>query len=120
MSTIRLKINISHLELQQIEQNHQILLTKISLDDMKLIQDAVFDDLTDKDGAPKIGDLLVSIFDIDHLKTKGRFRITFNINRQFCCSDISSCKSDYIDFNFTYVNNEFEVIGSFMNWDMDN
>ncbi|UIR57780.1 hypothetical protein LZQ00_08130 [Sphingobacterium sp. SRCM116780] len=120
MSTIRLKINISNIELQEIEQNHQILLTKMSLDDMKQIQDTVFDSLTDKDGAPQVGDLFVSIFDMDNLKTKGRFRLTFNINRQFCCSDINSCKSDYIDLNFTYVNDQFEAVGSFMNWDMDN
>ncbi|AIM36756.1 hypothetical protein KO02_08645 [Sphingobacterium sp. ML3W] len=120
MSTIKLNIAITDTEVKEVEQNFALLLDKITAEDRKKIQELVFDSLADKDGAPQIGDLTITNFTFNENQKKGQFRITFNIDRQFCCSDTSSCQSDYMDFDFTYASNTLAAVGHFMSWDMDN
>ncbi|MNL03638.1 hypothetical protein D3C87_1241790 [compost metagenome] len=120
MSTIKLNIKVSEKEWVEINHNSTLLINNITLDDRKQLQEVVFDNLSDKDGAPLIDDLTVAKFTIDEKKTNGKFRINFNINRQFCCSDTSSCQSDYIDFTFTYRPNFISALGDFVNWNIEN
>lgn len=120
MSTITLNIPVTETVIQEIKQNFTLLLDNITAEDHKQFQEVVFDSLSDKDGAPQIGDLTISIFTFDDIQKKGRFRISFNIDRQFCCSDTTSCQSDYVDFDFTYASGNIVAIGNFMNWDIDN
>lgn len=120
MSTITLNIPITDTALQQIKQNFTLLLDQITAEDRKQLQEAVFDSLSDKDGAPQIGDLSVSSFTFNDIEKKGKFRISFNIDRQFCCSDTTSCQSDYVDFDFSYTYGNIVATGNFMNWDIDN
>lgn len=120
MSTIKLTILVTETALLEISQNFALLLHNITTEDHKQLQQAVFDSLSDKDGAPQIGDLSVTKFTFDAEKASGQFRIVFNIKRQFCCSDISSCQSDYIDFKFTYQPNILNATGNFVNWNIEN
>lgn len=120
MSTIKLNIKVSEKEWLEINHNFTLLVNKITVDDRRKLQEVVFDNLSDKDGAPQIDDLIIEKFTIDEKKTHGKFRINFNINRQFCCSDTSACQSDYIDFTFTYRPNFINAIGDFVNWNIEN
>lgn len=120
MSTITLNISVTDTVIQEIKQNFSLLLDKITDKDRKQFQEVVFDSLSDKDGAPQIGDLTISSFNFDDIEKKGRFRISFNIDRQFCCSDTTSCQSDYVDFDFTYISGNVVAVGSFMSWDLNN
>ena len=120
MSTIKLNIKVSEKEWVEINHNFTLLVNKITVDDRRKLQEVVFDNLSDKDGAPQIDDLIIEKFTIDEKKTRGKFRINFSINRQFCCSDTSSGQSDYIDFTFTYRPNFINAIGDFVNWNIEN
>ena len=120
MSTIKLNISVTETALQEIKENFALLLDKITADDRKQLQEVVFDSLSDKDGAPQVGDLAISSFTFEDIEKKGKFRITFHIDRQFCCSDTSSCQSDYIDFDFTYASDNLVAVGHFINWNIDN
>ncbi|MEN5194922.1 hypothetical protein [Sphingobacterium faecium] len=120
MSTIKLNIKVSEKEWVEINHNFTLLVNKITVDDRRKLQEVVFDNLSDKDGAPQIDDLIIEKFTIDEKKTRGKFRINFSINRQFCCSDTISCQSDYIDFTFTYRPNFINAIGDFVNWNIEN
>jgi len=120
MSTIQLNIPISASELKEVEQNSASLLEKITVNDRNQVQEKIFDSLSDKDGAPQVGDLAITKFSFDDNQKKGKFRLTFHIDRQFCCSDTTSCQSDYIDFDFTYASTELKAVGHFISWDIDN
>lgn len=120
MSTVKLNISITDTALKEVTHNFALLLEKITATDRKQLQEIVFDSLSDKDGAPQIGDLAISSFTLDATENKGKFRITFHIDRQFCCSDTTSCQSDYIDFDFTYAADVVTATGHFMSWNIDN
>jgi hypothetical protein len=120
MSTITLNIPVIEKVLPEIKRNPTLILDNITAEDRQLLQEVVFDSLSDKDGAPQIGDINISSFTFDNIEKKGRFRISFNIDRQFCCSDTTSCQSDYIDFDFSYASGNISATGHFINWDIDN
>ncbi|PRD56236.1 hypothetical protein [Sphingobacterium gobiense] len=78
----------------------------------------VFDNLEDKDGAPEVDDLAVSIFKYSEHDKGGYFRLNFYINRRFCCSDIESSRQDYIDFHFSYINETLKASANYFNWNL--
>lgn len=80
------------------------------------IDDHVVSQLEDKDGAPTLIDFSVSNIVFDPTVSKGSFRVHFKISRQFCCSDIASCQTDYIDFRFTKEGKTLNITGSYILW----
>jgi len=80
------------------------------------INDYVIEQLEDKDGAPHLSDFSISELTFDTNSTEGSFRLHFKIDRQFCCSDLSSCQMDYIDFKFNKSNDSITLTGSYTVW----
>lgn len=82
------------------------------------IDNHVVSQLEDKDGAPTLTDFSVSNMTFDSMSSKGSFRAHFQISRQFCCSDISSCQRDYIDLNFTKREQTLYITGYYISWEI--
>lgn len=120
MSVISIQIQVKPAQLAEILTHPDHLIPHLTDQQKKQLQENVYDQLQDKDGAPQIQDLQVPFFEINQNYSHGRFRIKFNIGRQFCCSDSSSCTADYVDFNFGYAKGILHATGNFMSWDMDN
>ncbi|HAE67991.1 MULTISPECIES: hypothetical protein [Sphingobacterium] len=82
----------------------------------KEINDYVIDQLEDKDGGPHLSDFSVNRLTFFADQTGGSFRLHFKIDRQFCCSDLLSCQTDYIDFKFNKSNNTITLTGGYISW----
>ncbi|WP_312329630.1 hypothetical protein [Sphingobacterium sp.] len=80
------------------------------------INDYVIEQLEDKDGAPHLSDFSISGLTFYTNSTEGSFRLHFKIDRQFCCSDLSSCQMDYIDFKFNKSNDSITLTGTYTVW----
>jgi hypothetical protein len=88
----------------------------LDTDQQRLMDDHVVGQLDDQDGAPTLTDFSISNLLFDRTTLKGSFRLHFKISRQFCCSDSSSCQTDYIDFNFTKEYKKIYATGSYTIW----
>ena len=100
--------------------NPSSLLDHISKEELDKLSWFIFDVLGDKDGSPEVGNIQVSSFKYDTEKNKGTFRMQFDIDRKFCCSDMGSCSNDYLDFNFNIENNLLVATGSYFDWTLNN
>ncbi len=82
----------------------------------------IFDQIEDKDGLPEITNFDVSNVNYDSNSLKGRFRLSFQIERTFCCSDMESCKPDYLDVTFYFDQNRYSLDceASYFNWQLSN
>lgn len=98
-------------------QNDPIQFSELlGTEQQRLIDDHVVGQLDDQDGAPALTDFSVSNITFDPVTLKGSFRLHFKISRQFCCSDISSCQTDYMDFNFIKEDKKIYGTGSYTTW----
>jgi len=84
------------------------------------ISDHVVEQLKDRDGGPVLTDLKLFKFRYEPSTGRGSFRLNFQITRQYCCSDISGCADDYLDFKFVYLNENFVAEGNYFQWSLDN
>jgi len=84
--------------------------------EQRQIDDHVVNQLEDKDGAPNLTDFSIGNISFDSITSKGSFRVHFKISRQFCCSDIISCQTDYIDFTCTKRGQKLDIMGSYVLW----
>jgi hypothetical protein len=82
----------------------------------KVINDYVVEQLEDKDGGPHLSDFGISALLCNMENNTGSFRLHFKIDRQFCCSDILSCQTDYIDFKFNKSDDTITLTGSYTVW----
>ena len=80
----------------------------------------IFDRLENKDGSPEITDLKPTKVNFDNEKSLGSFRLTFLIDRRFCCSDVHNCHQDYIDVKFQFKNSHLIGRASYFDWTIDN
>ncbi len=113
-------IPINSHQLQGLMEKPQDLLKLLPKNELENFRWFIFDELSDKDGSPTVNNLLITKFSYDQTKNKGGFRMSFDIDRKFCCSDTESCKSDYLDFTFQINDNELEASGSYFDWTMGN
>lgn len=86
--------------------------------ELQQIKDFIFDQLEDKDGAPEADLQCVELLAIVADKQAGCFRLHFEINRRFCCSDVESSRRDYIDFQFTYAAGVLQASARYFNWNV--
>ena len=101
---------------QQVLVDPQQLIQLLPESAIQEFKGYIFEQLTDKDGSPQAADLRISQFTFDPQTETGKFRLHFQIDRHFCCSDSSSCANDYIDLRFSYSQNRFLAHGSYFNW----
>lgn len=113
-----INLEITAIELQDVLHNPDILISRLSQDQLHQLKNYIFDKLSDKDGGPTIQQFEIIGFDFEKLQGKGKFRLKFEIERQFCCSDIQSCQNDYIDFNFFYKEKTISMHATYFNWEV--
>ncbi|SEG66568.1 hypothetical protein [Sphingobacterium lactis] len=113
-------IPISQEQIGSLEIEPQTLLDFIPAAQTDKLKDFVFDALGNKDGSPEVGNLKVAKFKFDKAKNKGSFRLKFDIDRRYCCSDTESCSSDYVDFVFTTAGKNMLAKGNYFDWTLNN
>ncbi len=116
----RFETEINQQQLESISTDPSALLDIISKEELDKLSWFIFDVLGDKDGSPEVGNIQVSSFKYDAEKNKGTFRMQFDIDRKFCCSDLGSCSNDYLDFNFNIENNFLVASGNYFDWTLNN
>ena len=94
------------------------LLKYCTVAELQQIKDFIFDQLEDKDGAPEADLQRVEFLATEANQLAGRFRLHFEINRRFCCSEVESTRQDYIDFQFTYAGGVLRATASYFNWNV--
>lgn len=115
---IRIEISIPTFLFDKCREQPALLLDVLTEKQIAQINTFIFDNLNDKDGAPQVDDFNILSFTYNEEERRGSFRMHFYINRQFCCSDVESSRQDYVDFQFSYVNETLEATASYFNWDV--
>ncbi|MVZ64463.1 hypothetical protein GQF61_01250 [Sphingobacterium sp. DK4209] len=93
-----------------------LLLKLVPADQWDSFRSYIFDQLQDKDGSPQADGFKITQFKYSPQDSKGSFRLSFDIDRHFCCSDSNSCSNDYVDMKFSYLNALFQADGCYFNW----
>jgi len=119
MADISIQLTITEDSNFESLRNDPIQFSKLlGTEQQRLIDDHVVGQLDDQDGAPTLTDFSISNIVFDRMTLKGSFRLHFKISRQFCCSDTSSCQTDYMDFNFTKEDKKIYATGSYTLWEI--
>ena len=113
-----INLEITPIELEDILNNPNLLIDRLRPQQLQQLQHYIFDTLTDKDGGPTIQKFQIKAFNYKESMAKGTFRLTFEIERQFCCSDVQSCQNDYIDFDFSYKDQSISMHATYFNWEV--
>ena len=120
-STLTTNLTIVNIDINKIITQPQIITQSLSNQQLNKLNQFLLDTIADKDGSPSIGDLSVSQLNlIETENNKGSFRLTFTIDRRFCCSGTEASQKDYIDFNFVVHNNILYADASYFNWSLNN
>lgn len=117
---VRLEIPIGNTLFMRLLAQPSNLLSILSNENVQQISDHVVEQLKDRDGGPVLSDFQLQKFHYAEFTGEGSFRLHFRINRQYCCSDISGCDDDYLDFKFLYRNENFVAEGAYFQWSLDN
>lgn len=112
--------DINSEQLETISEDPSELLNYISKEELDKLSWFIFDVLGDKDGSPEVGNIQVSNFRYQPDTHVGKFRMQFDIDRKFCCSDMGSCSNDYLDFDFKLEDQRFIAKGSYFDWTLNN
>src|SRR5690606_39371823 len=97
-----------------------LLLRLMSKEQMEALDGFIVDRLADRDGGPGISARNIDKLRFDDALRNGSFRLHFQIDRRYCCSDVMSCSDDYIDFTFDYDGDVIVAQGSYFQWELDN
>lgn len=102
--------------MESLVRDPVLFLELLSKEQRQLIAGQVVSQLENQDGAPTLIDLYIDHILFEAKSSQGSFRLHFKIARQFCCSDLSSCQADYIDFQFKKNNSIIYITGSYIYW----
>lgn len=116
----RLILQIKEINSDTLKDNPQSLLTHMDKEDYLWIEEYILDRLNTRDGGPSITNYQITRFHFDEPLMKGTFRLTFTIERRFCCSDVESCSNDYLDFDFSFQNNNMIATTEYVEWTLNN
>lgn len=117
----QISISIDNIELEHIIPNPTLILEKLQDNgELNTLKDYLFDTLSNKEAGPMYTNLKLKNFSYNPESNKGKFRITFDIERTYCCSDMESCHSDYIDFDFQINDNTLHGHAKYLNWELNN
>ncbi|PRD44563.1 hypothetical protein C5745_19270 [Sphingobacterium haloxyli] len=116
--TIIIELPIHKTLFYECQERPPLLLEIFTAQQIARIKEFVFDNLEDKDGAPEVDGLAVSVLTYSEEERGGYFRLAFYINRRFCCSDVESSRQDYIDFHFSYINEILKASAIYFNWNL--
>src|SRR5690606_926971 len=94
----RFETEINQEQLEGISTDPSALLDIISKEELDKLSWFIVDVVGDRHGSPEVGNIHVSSFKYDAEKTKGTYRMQFDIDRKFCCTDMGGSSDDYLDF----------------------
>lgn len=113
--THTIKFQLEEKSFQKVSNDPNLLIYQDSFDKDQL-SSFIIAHLQDLDGAPELTDFRIDKWMFDSFSKKGKFRLHFAINRRFCCSDQESCRTDYVDFSFSYENENLVASASYFDW----
>ena len=92
----------------------------LSQTDKGLLSAYLVDKLSDKDGGPEVSQYKVEKYHWDKASQQGELRLSFLIQRRFCCSEVEAAAWDYIDLKLSKHESKLTLRGSFFDWVLDN
>ncbi|MBE8712236.1 hypothetical protein [Sphingobacterium hungaricum] len=113
--THTIKFQLDDALFHQLITDPNLLINHDSFDTIQL-SSFILNHIEDLDGAPELTDFRMDRWRFDSETKTGKFRLHFAINRRFCCSDQESCRTDYLDFSFSYANQNFEATANYFDW----
>ena len=120
MNEKELKIEIDTTFTGQLLEDPKVLIKKlVELNNLK-IQQYMLDNLNNLDGGPSISNLDIQNFTYNHSLNSGTFRLKFQIERRYCCSDTESCVNDYLDFHFLIRKDKVSASSEYFDWNLNN
>jgi len=119
-NTFELNIAIPKILFSSVLQKPELLLELMGEEQKQNLKEYLFDQLQDKDGSPEIDEMRIHALKYQEENGQGSFRLHFMINRRFCCSDIEACRTDYVDFKFEYLQEDFRATAHYFNWELNN
>lgn len=115
-----LTLEISPIDTKDFQDNPLVIITKLNKTRLTDLHEYILDNLGSLDGGPSISNLDVINFKYDSEKSKGSFRLKFQIDRQYCCSDMESCTNDYLDFDFKLQDKTLIAKTEYFDWSLTN
>ncbi|WP_159635949.1 hypothetical protein [Sphingobacterium composti Ten et al. 2007 non Yoo et al. 2007] len=115
-----LKLEISPIDEREMQHNPQSIVAKLDETNLLFLQEYILDNLPSLDGGPSVSNLSLTNFRFDTSKLNGSFRLKFQIERQYCCSDIESCANDYLDFDFKLQEKTLIAKAEYFDWSLTN
>jgi|SRR5690606_17015750 hypothetical protein len=120
MSNSELQLEISPINIGELEKDAQLIRKNLSEDNLSKLTEYVLDNLSNLDGGPSINRLEVLNFKYDREEHTGSFRLKFQIDRRYCCSDTESCVNDYLDFDFKVHQDNLIAKTEYFDWSLNN
>lgn len=120
MNNCELKIKIPNIDIQNLSKNEQLLAELLNSNHRQELQEYILDGLGNKDGGPQATLFKVKNFFYNQGERKGAFRLTFIVQRRYCCSDTESCQEDYLDFDFVIDNDILVAHTIYFDWSLNN
>lgn len=115
-----INFRLENIQEELLIDSPSIIIQQLTSNDLNQLQEFIYDQLSDKDGAPQVGNLQIQQFSYDSTNKTGSFRLHFDLNRQFCCSDTTSCHTDYLDFTFKYMGSDLVLSAHYFDWSLTN
>src|SRR5690606_36570058 len=118
--TSDLTIEISPTNAEELAQNSQLIMRHLTEDSLQKSREYILDNLDSLDGGPSITNLSVINLNYNSATKKGSFRLRFQTDRQYCCSDLQACANDYLDFDFSTKDDKLVARAEYFDWSLTN
>jgi hypothetical protein len=115
-----LTIEISPINIEEWEPNSQSILSQVTEENLIKIRAYILDNLAGLDGGPSISEFEVANLKFNSEMKRGSFRLKFQIDRQYCCSDTQACSNDYLDFDFSVEHYKLKAHTEYFDWSLTN
>lgn len=103
-----------------IENKDQVFIQFLNSPEFIQFKDYLFDSLINKDGGPTFSDFKILKNEFNQDTLNGKFRLQFNIDRMYCCSDDEFCNTDYVDFSYCFLNGKLIANTQYFIWQLNN
>ena len=115
---ITIRVTIPLVLFNRWQKENNLILSLLTDDQLTTIEKFVVENLDDQDGGPQIKMSRISNFEYHEGSRRGSFRLHFYVDRLFCCSDIESSRQDYMDFNYSYIDEILSTSATYFDWNL--
>jgi len=114
-------LTIEQITYEKLTHDPQIILDGLNeISTISIIKDYILTNIEDNSGLPELKNFDLKNVTFDSHKNQGKFRLSFDIERLYSCSAITSNKTDYIDFDFHISNSTLYGTAHYFNWELNN